>query len=151
MPSSKHLREATQVPRTAAWLGATGLIPFVTASLALWTLPSHDAALITPLLLTYAAIILSFMGAVHWGLAMAAGAGTARWFVSSVVPALVGWCALMLAPRAACALFAIAFVAVYGLDHVAIAAGRAPAWYRRLRMPLTVVVVTSLAASGFAL
>jgi len=41
-------------------------------------------------LVGYGAVILAFMGAVHWGLAMVAesDSGTTRWFVLSVMPAL---------------------------------------------------------------
>ena len=56
-------------PRTVAWLGYGGLIPFLsltTASL----LDRHHAAVWSDALYGYAAIILSFVGALHWGLAM---------------------------------------------------------------------------------
>lgn len=86
MQISEVLSPATadRVPRAAACLGAAGLIPFAVGSVALWTTPIEHAALAVQLLIGYAAIILSFMGAVHWGLAMAASADPTRWFTFSV-------------------------------------------------------------------
>ncbi len=143
---------AIRVPRAAAWLGAAGLIPFAAGAAALWILPPEHLARAADVLVGYAVVILSFMGAVHWGLAMAAGPNRAgaRWFVLGVVPALAGWCALMLAPVVALGLLGLAFIGVYGLDRAAIRAGLAPAWYRRLRDPLTAGVVALLVVGGAA-
>ncbi|MFT5448071.1 MAG: hypothetical protein ACI9DC_003250 [Gammaproteobacteria bacterium] len=142
-----------QVPRAATWLGASGLIPFVAGAAALWMLPTAHTSIAADVLIGYGAIILTFMGAVHWGLAMARGAapGMARWFAISVVPALIGWCALMMPPLTALTMLALAFTAVFAMDNAAIAAGLAPAWYRRLRAPLTAAVVGSLAVASAAL
>ena len=109
--------------------------------------------MVTDVLIGYGAIILTFMGAVHWGLAMARGAapGMAGWFAISVVPALIGWCALMLPPLVALTMLAFAFTAVFAVDDAAIAKDLAPAWYRRLRAPLTAAVVGSLIVAAAAL
>ena len=135
---------AERVPRAAACLGAAGLIPFAVGSVALWMAPIEHVALTARLLIGYAAITLSFMGAVHWGLAMAASADPTRWFTFSVSPALLGWCALMLSPPTAIALLSFGFVVIYLVDCAAIAAGRAPQWYRRLRTPLSWAVLVLL-------
>ena len=142
----------TPVPRAAAWLGAAGLIPVLVGSVALWTLPSVHALRFIDPLVGYGAVILAFMGAVHWGLAMAveSKSGTTRWFALSVMPALLGWCATMMAPPQGLALLAAAFTAVYALDRFAIAAHLAPSWYQRLRTPLTIIVVASLSAAALA-
>ncbi|MFT5391871.1 MAG: hypothetical protein ACI8PT_002066 [Gammaproteobacteria bacterium] len=142
-----------RVPHAAAWLGAAGLIPFIAGAVTLWTLPSAHAALAADLLKGYGAIILAFMGAVHWGLAMTrdADSGLDRWFLFSVAPALIGWGALMLSALPALVVLGFAFAMVFGLDRAAIAANLAPAWYPRLRTPLTIAVIGSLAIATAAL
>ena len=59
--------DAVAVPYAAAWLGAAGLLPFAAGAIALWVLPATQAARAARALVGYAAIILAFMGAVHWG------------------------------------------------------------------------------------
>ena len=51
-------------------LGYAGLIPFVVFSIGSWLpLPMISNAVFV--LIAYAAMILAFMGAIHWGVAMA--------------------------------------------------------------------------------
>lgn len=154
MPDLHHPTGDDQpgVPRRAAWLGGLGLLPFLAGTTALWLLeqPRWGAALF--MLTGYAAVILAFMGAIHWGLAMAAPAQTrARVMTLSVIPALLAWVALSLPAGGALALMAVGYVGVYGMDSRAISRGLAPAWYRRLRIPLTVAVLGCLALSLAAL
>jgi hypothetical protein len=139
------------VPPAAAWLGAAGLLPFLAGAIGLWAFDSdvrRDASL--SLFLGYSAVILSFMGAVHWGLAIARGgdapdarAAGAMWrpMALSVLPALLAWLALGLPPAAALVLFAAGFLAVFLGDLAAIRHGMAPPWYARLRLPLSATVV----------
>lgn len=54
------------------------------------------------MLLSYGAVILSFVGALHCGFAMAhpatAEQGVSGMYVWSIMPALVGWVALLITP-----------------------------------------------------
>lgn len=132
-------------PGIATLLGALGLLPFAAIGIALWFVESNQLIWLSVLLTTYAAIILSFMGGVYWGMAMASPArGRNRWYAIGVLPALIGWCATMLTPAAGLMLMGAAFAGVYALDLAAVAQGLAPPWYRRLRRPLTVGVIISL-------
>ncbi|KAL6044063.1 DUF3429 domain-containing protein (Fragment), variant 2 [Balamuthia mandrillaris] len=79
-PKSEENAEATtdplmqreeKIPKTAIVLGVAGLIPLVAASAVVLTQSPHLAAQAMILQLNYAANLLSFMGAIHWGLAMA--------------------------------------------------------------------------------
>lgn len=139
--------EQPRVPTAAAWLGGLGLLPFLAGAAGAWLLdePRRGATLF--MLAAYAAVVLSFLGAVHWGLAMRAHPAPARAMVCSVVPALVAWLALSLPPGAALVVIAVGFAGVYGLDLRAAATGHAPRWYPRLRTPLTVVVLACLAGA----
>lgn len=141
------------VSRSAAILGAAGLIPFIAGAGYLLLGPLLMAQFVFNALVGYGAVILSFMGAIHWGLALRATADQApdAWFAISVAPALVGWGAVLLgqagAHHAALLVLMIGFIGVLLLDRQAIRQSLAPAWYWRLRWPLTLVVIASLAVT----
>lgn len=89
----------TPPPAWATWLGAGGLIPFVALALALWwPVPGHQA-LGSHALVAYGATIASFLGAIHWGLAMRkpSNAGLAP-YLWGVTPSLLAWLALLVPP-----------------------------------------------------
>jgi len=141
-------------------LGWAGLIPLVAASALVWVLARPLPALVLILQMQYAAVVLSFLGAVHWGLALAAyrggvadgekgvyeGAGWGR-YGWSLVPAVLGWLAIQLPPAAALLLLIVAMAAAWVGDLVAVRRGLMPAWYARLRKPLTLVAILCLTAS----
>ncbi len=142
--------QTRRVPRAASWLGALGLMPFVALSLACAVIdgPGKNEALFA--LAAYGAVILSFLGGVHWGLALA-GSGAAqngrelfRRLTYSVLPALIGWVALLLPTPANLLTLSVAFLILLAYDFVASRANRAPAWYPTLRWPLTLIVTAAL-------
>lgn len=143
-----------EVPTPAAVLGAAGALPFIAGAVAMYVGPDWLKLTAYLHLMNYAALILGFLGAVHWGLAIAADKASPvswRWYVASVVPALLGWIALgLIQPIGKLALFAIAYVGVFMMDLHAARSGLAPAWYPRLRKPLTVIVLLAIAAVGVA-
>jgi len=146
-------RHETTIPRPALLLGVAGLVPFVTLPLLTVLDFGIDADWAIQALLTYGAVILSFMGGVQWGLAMrappAAGEGTWMLYAASVVPALLGWAALLgFAPRAALLILATGFAGLLAYDVWVIRRGYGPAWYPNLRLGLTAVVVTALCATA---
>jgi hypothetical protein len=139
---------AKGVPVLAQWLGYAGLAPFVAGALELWLLPGVLVDFIERALLTYAAVILSFMGAVHWGLAMRSHRDVINLQLGlSVIPALLAWVALMLPAVAAYPVFILCFIALYVFDLQAVKAHMVPGWYPTLRLPLTIGVVLSLAVA----
>ena len=128
-------------------LGYGGLRPFLALALArvlgweVWTLNTRDW------LTAYAATILSFVGAVHWGVALGQPALPARrtWLAGSVLPALVAWVALGLPAPVDLWVFVAAFVAWYAWER-SVAWDVFPGWYRQLRTALTTGVALALAA-----
>ena len=90
---------ATAPPAWANWLGAGGLIPFVVLALAPWWPASGQQGAISHALASDGATIASFLGAIHWGLAMRdlPGAGTGP-YLWGVMPSLLAWLALLLPP-----------------------------------------------------
>lgn len=88
--------------RIATLLGNLGLIPLYALSAATWApFGAPYERFVEQALVGYAAVIVSFLGAVHWGLALATPAlnkAQARSaFGWGVVPAAPAWLALLLA------------------------------------------------------
>lgn len=133
------------VPPSAIWLGGTGALPFVALS-AMTVLADVSLAQRAVFALTaYGAVILSFLGGIQWGSAMSARPPIpAARLVVSVLPSLAAWAALLIAPRMALWILAGLFVGVLFIDLRATKQGFAPAWFPKLRVPLTIVVVASL-------
>lgn len=139
----------TRPPASAAWLGGLGAIPFVGLAAAALVLVGAERAYILRALLAYGAVILSFLGGVHWGLAMAETGGAKRdglvlRLVVSVAPPLAAWAALLVDGRTGLFVLAACVAAMLWIDLRATRLGQAPQWYPRLRIPLTCAVVVSL-------
>jgi len=81
---------------TARAIGYSGLIPFIglSAMSVLWHDIHHSAILFS--LLAYGATIISFLGAIHWGLAMREEKADRIAIIWGVVPSLVAWGSLII-------------------------------------------------------
>lgn len=136
------------IPRAPFWLGATGLLPFVVLTSALYALPEANTPTTLFWLTGYAAVVLSFVGAVHWGAALVhnqmAEADRSVFMAWSVVPALAGWLALLLPAKTGLLLLATTFAVQYAADRQFAQRFALPAWYLRLRGGLSTVVVLCL-------
>lgn len=144
-----HPFDAPHPPKLALLLGYAGLVPFVSGALGIWITPEGWRVVVLAALLDYAAVILAFMGAIHWGLAMRAEDGGEPAQIQlglSVVPPLLGWLAISggMPISLALPLCLLAFGGLYAADLRAVKLGLAPRWYPSLRRPLTIVVCTSL-------
>ena len=135
-------------------LGAAGLLPFLAGALiGLGTREPLASQSVTALLF-YGAVILSFLGGVHWGfvlgerpVGLAASRGSQR-LVGGVLPALLGWAALLLgivAPAyAGLPVLIVGFIGLVVAEQRWRREGLVPAGYMALRWGLTVVVVLVL-------
>jgi hypothetical protein len=141
------------LPRTVAWLGYGGLIPFLVLT-PVSLLDYHYGALWSDALYAYGAIILSFIGALHWGLAMSLPELSERQrsalFLWSVVPALIAWPAVLFSPPIAAPLLVFGFIAHYLQDRRLARQASLADWYLPLRLRLTSVAVVCLIAGVFA-
>lgn len=141
------------LPRSVAWLGYGGLLPFLALAPAS-LIDQHHGALWSDALYAYGAIILSFIGALHWGLAMSLPELSERqrseWFTWSVVPALIAWLAVLFSPPLAAPLLVGGFIAHYLQDRRLARQAKLADWYLPLRLRLTSVAVISLVAGVFA-
>ncbi len=134
----------SRAERPGRLLGYGGLIPFVIGVFvaALAPQPLHEQAVAATLV--YGAVILSFIGAVHWGIALIRDQRPWGVMVGSVLPALLGAVAAAIgvteSPGVGALLLAAGFAAWYGYERVADPGVAFPPWYRRLRMHLTATV-----------
>lgn len=143
----------TRIPRAPLLLGLAGLTPFVWG--AATVLSSDLAALGAEVLgprfigpyvqLFYGSVILSFMSGVLWGFATkATGAQAATGYTLSVIPAL--WAFFMTGggPTSAATNLIFGFAGLLMLDFAFAQWGLTPAWWMRLRVLLTAIVVACL-------
>lgn len=135
-------------------LGHAGLIPFALSALAAWWDPARHTFWLEAVN-AYGAVILSFVGALHWGLAMGRPdwplAQRQRAFGWSVVPAVLGWLALLTPHAGLTASILIAgFAAQLWQDSRLRHRAGVPPWFWPLRVRLTVGAVLSLAVAGAA-
>lgn len=134
---------AREVPPIARQLGYAGLIPFVALALLAWALPEWrvKAQLAQ---LTYAAVILSFLGAVHWGLALAANRRDPLPYVFGIVPSLLGWLAVLLPYAVGGVMVTISLVLLWFAERRALRGWPFAASYHQLRFQLTMVAWVSV-------
>lgn len=137
--------------RERGWLGYAGLIPFVAClGVILVADDANRLQVAVDTLRHYAAVIASFLGAVHWGVAADARDGLRRarlrW---GVMPALIGWTLLAVPAAFAFAGFALLFALILAVDRYLLPI--LDDGYRRLRLRLSLVVVATLAGAAFAL
>ncbi|KAA8910257.1 hypothetical protein FN846DRAFT_939608 [Sphaerosporella brunnea] len=161
----KAVKEAfalDEVPPEVFWIGMAGLTPYIVTSISTlylaWDMnyaremgtgylvdPQTAEALLhllEPVQIGLGAIILSFLGAVHWGLEMAEYGGKhpyRRYTIGIIAPALA-WPTILLPLDYAMLTQFIGFVGMYFMDAQACAMGWTPNWYSTYRFILTFVV-----------
>ncbi|TDH63966.1 DUF3429 domain-containing protein [Dankookia rubra] len=142
------------LPRPTLWLGLAGLLPFLGSALLAWTAPAEWRGVALYALAAYGAVILSFLGAVHWGLALRApateAAATAPRLGLGVLPSLVGWVALLLPPLPGLSLLALGILGTAAVETAAAGRGLVPPAYLQLRWILSLGAALSLAAGAAA-
>ncbi|KAI0535906.1 hypothetical protein GGR58DRAFT_420158 [Xylaria digitata] len=162
-------------PTEPYWLGLAGTLPYLGTSISTvylsWVLntpwPSPSAltnnfmisqetasqllATLEPIQLGYGAVIISFLGAVHWGLEYAERvpehARTRFRYGIGVMAPIFAWPTLFLPVEFALTSQFAAFVALYFADARATVRGWAPAWYSTYRFALTAVVGVAIVIS----
>ena len=138
-------------PRAALIPGLLGLLPFWGFALATVVDLGIDPVLALMALIMYGAVILSFVGALWWGLAVHAPSQAPRstMFVWSVVPALVGWASTLTTPETGLRMLMAGLLFQWLLDGML--RRKMPElfvnWVFRLRTMLTIGAVSAL---GFA-
>lgn len=101
---------------TARLLGHLGLVPFVLGALLVWVVNAEARPYAAHALSAYGALIVSFLGGIHWGLAFRLSAPPATLFLWGVVPSLVAWPAVMMPEYAGLVLHGVMLVVCYLVD-----------------------------------
>jgi hypothetical protein len=97
-------------------LGHLGLVPFVLGALLIWVVNDEAHPYATLALAAYAGVIVSFLGGIHWGMAMRLSAPPASLFVWGVVPSLVAWLAVMMPASAGLVVHGVMLGVCYLVD-----------------------------------
>lgn len=140
-PSSQSAAYGNE--RQVAWcLGLAGLIPFLAGVAMAWFGPMVWQVIAISGFTYYSAVILSFLGGVHWGSALQVSRSGNVWrLLLAMLPSLIAWPALLMSVETGLWILLSGFIliGIYDLSRV----GREgfPTWYFKLRGFLTLVVV----------
>jgi hypothetical protein len=98
---------------------------------------------------TYGAVLLSFLGALHWGMEFAGYGGHKGYsrLILGVAPALFAWPTLTLAPTSALIAQWVGFTGLWWADLKVTSLGWAPKWYSQYRFYLSILVGTCIIGS----
>ncbi|MET3108992.1 hypothetical protein AAKU67_004082 [Oxalobacteraceae bacterium GrIS 2.11] len=139
--------------RLAHQLGVIGLIPFVFLSMACWITHPDWLEGFVYAQSAYGIAILSFLGGIHWGVALTSPDLTAlqikRALIWGIVPSMIACCSKL---HFGLGFFVLmfGFIMAYQIDKKLYVNYQMPDWFLVLRRRLTYVVVASLATTLLA-
>jgi hypothetical protein len=137
------------IPKVPFWLGTGALVPFVALAGAVWASPEAYTPALLFWLSSYAAVILSFLGAVHWGAALLHPEMSEQdrgvFMTWSIVPAVAAWVSLLMPIKTGLLLLIATYVVQFAADRQLASRFRVPDWHVRLRAGITSVAVLCLA------
>jgi len=133
-------------------LGYAGLVPFVLGCALIWLIGGRDLdqhAFVSLALSAYAALVIAFLGGIHWGLSFVRGLPSRQPLVWGISAVLLAWLGVLMSPYAGLALHGGVLIACYMLDRRVYPQFGAADWLT-LRFRLTAVAALScfLAAAG---
>ncbi|EJU00688.1 hypothetical protein DACRYDRAFT_23067 [Dacryopinax primogenitus] len=154
---------AAEVPKPVLYTGLIGAAPYIgTAAATLYyarqaglafsgalegvTVSPETAMAIlngcAHLQVTYGAVLLSFLGALHWGMEIAQYGGEKGYkrLLLGVAPVAFGWSTLAFEPTFALALQWFGFTAMWYADLQATNAGWTPRWFSQYRFYLSILI-----------
>ena len=157
LSSAAPLPLSTEPDTTAQRLAYAGLVPFVAGALLVWAVRDEVQAYVALALSAYAAVVLSFLGGIHWGFGMrqlqpqsrSQSRAASAALVWGVVPSLVAWPAAVMPPRGGLVILGLMLVVCYVVDRRLYPAQGAAGWLT-LRFRLSAVAALScfLGAAG---
>ena len=149
MNATAVLPSASPLPLSARRLGYAGLIPFVAGALLVWLVHVDVRQDVVFGLSAYAALIASFLGGIHWGLAFRHEEPPAAWLGWGVVPSLVAWPALLMPPYAGLVLQGVLLAGCYLVDRVLYPQQGAARWLTlRFRLSAVASLCCFIGAAG---
>ncbi len=153
-PSDMLISESYSMPskkmayRLLLTLTFAGVIPFLLLTILLynhWVAQSKVLAM----LFSYAAVILTFLGGIQWGIGIVRlDANTLKFkhlFTLSILPSLAAWLLLLIDfPKLQLIGFIISFVSVLVIDTLLTLKDIMPRWFLLLRFGVSLIVITLL-------
>lgn len=133
----------------ATRLGYAGIIPFVGLAALLWIVQADLVQWLAMALASYAALIATFLGGIHWGLAALRPTRERNFhYAWGITPSLIAWLALLMPAYAGLPLLAVLLIACATVDRKTYPKLGMHAWLP-LRTKLTAVAAFScLIAAG---
>ena len=144
-----------RVPPTLMFALAS-TVPFAALSIAVCFHLFSDTHTIMGLLLTYAVVIISFLGGIHLGVAVTHRYQN-KWIlnlliVESIWPSLIAWGLLYMAPQHIQLLvLTLLYALMLAIDSLLYNNDLVPQWFFNLRCIITPIVVVSLYVAYFAI
>lgn len=134
-------------------LGYGGLLPFVFLALCLWLVGPELHPHVALALQAYGALIVSFLGGIHWGVGFLQALRTRRApgfpFIWGVVPSLLAWIGVMMPASAGLAWLGFVLIACYAVDRRTWpAVGLAPWLPMRLQLTTVASLICFLATGA---
>jgi hypothetical protein len=127
----------------ATRLGYSGLAPFVLLAALLWLVPPNLLPLLSVALTAYAALIASFLGGIHWGIAAQRPPHEQAFqHLWGIAPSLIAWPSLLMPAYAGLLLLAALLTVCYLVDRKTYASAGWGAWLP-LRLRLTTAATLS--------
>lgn len=134
---------------TARALGHAGLVPFVAGAALVWLVQGEAHVYAAMALAAYAALIVSFLGGIHWGLAMRQAEPPPATLLWGVVPSLVAWPAVIMPAHAGLVLLGLMLVVCYLVDRRSYPPLGAAAWLTlRFRLSAVAALACFVGAAG---
>ena len=134
-------------------LGYLGLVPFLTSGVLVWFTQFHTYAVKS--LSIYAAVILTFIGGVHWGIAMhtlqnknQSKTNARNQFIFSVIPSLIAWMTIVFTNSSGLVIIALCF-GMFWLIGKLYFQEYLSSWYIQLRTHLTWIACFSIIIGWF--
>ncbi len=139
------------LPPLAVALGILGIIPFALLGIGAVGASPDSSLTAARALVGYGAVILAFLGGVHWGFTLSeeedARAERAR-LTLGVVPSLVGWsaifCSIVARPVLSLAILIAGFIGTVVVESGAQRRDLMPGGYMAMRWAISVVVIALL-------
>lgn len=130
------------IKTTIAYLSYGGLIPFIAATAGFYLLDEPLRTLALNLFVSYAAVILSFVGAVHWGFLLKSVLvkNLILLLTLSVLPGLIACIALLFEQQYALIIFLASYPLLLAYERITALNTLLPDWYRSMRVKLTCTV-----------
>ena len=150
--SAAALTKAPPLNPQALRLAYIGLLPFILGTALVWLIGGQDLdqhTFVTTALSAYAALVISFLGGIYWGLAARQTEPESQHFVVGVIPSVVAWIGVLMPPYSGLVVHGAMLVVGYLIDRRYYPQlGVAPWLVPRFRLSAIAAFCCFLAAAG---